>query len=62
MGECQMKMIRVDNTAIGKAKVVQAAYRNAMLQQGKVKVKDFPIGNRAARRRLKKGLKPGEET
>lgn len=56
-----MKMTRVDSTSTGKAKVVQAAYRNAMLQQGKVKVKDYPIGNRAARRRLAKGKKPGEE-
>lgn len=50
------------NTAgTGKAKVVQAAYRNAMRQQGKLKPDDFPVGNRAARRRAKKGLKPGEE-
>jgi hypothetical protein len=39
----------------------QANYRNAMLQQRKVKPEDFPINNRAARRRLAKGLKPGEE-
>lgn len=45
----------------GKAKVVQRAYRQAMLQQRKLKPEDFPIGNRAARRRLAKGLQPGEE-
>ena len=56
-----MKMLRVDKTAIGKAKVVQAAYRRAMRDQGKVRPEDFPINNRAARRRLAKGLKPGEE-
>jgi len=56
-----MKMTRVDQSATGKAKVVQAAYRNAMRQQGKLKPDDFPINNRAARRRAKKGLRPGEE-
>jgi hypothetical protein len=55
-----MKMTRVDTTRTGKAKVVQAAYQNAMRQQGKVKPEDFPINNRAARRRLAKGKKPGE--
>ena len=52
---------RVNQTATGKAKVVQAAYRNAMRQQGKVKPDDFPMNNRAARRRAAKGLQPGEE-
>ena len=59
-------MTRVDMLATGKAKGVlsayeQAARQNAMLHQRKVKIEDFPINNRAARRRLKKGLKPGEE-
>lgn len=52
---------RVDKTSTGKAKVVQAAYQNAMRQQRRVKPEDFPINNRAARRRAKKGKKPGEE-
>jgi hypothetical protein len=56
-----MKMTRVDTTSTGKAKVVQSAYQHAMRAQGKVKPIDFPIGNRAARRRLVKGKKPGEE-
>jgi len=56
-----MKMTRVDQTSTGKAKVVQTAYQHAMRAQQKVKVQDFPIGNRAARRRLAKGKKPGEE-
>ncbi len=57
-----MKMWRVDSTGTGKAKVVQSAYQHAMRAQGKVKPADFPISNRAARRRLeKKGLKPGED-
>jgi hypothetical protein len=36
-----------------KPKVDQNAYRAAMVQQGRVKVEDFPIGNRAARRLAK---------
>jgi hypothetical protein len=54
-------MTRVDKTSTGKAKVVQTAYQRAMREQGRVKPDDWPINNRAARRRLKKGLKPGEE-
>lgn len=54
-------MFRVDASRTGKAKVVQTAYRAAMRQQRRVKPEDFPINNRAARRRLKKGKKPGEE-
>ena len=55
-----MSMTRVDTTRTGKAKVNQAAYRKAMREQRKTKPDDFPINNRAARRRLKKGKKPGE--
>ena len=54
-------MQRVDMTSTGKAKVLQSAYQHAMRAQGKVKPVDFPINNRAARRRLAKGKKPGEE-
>jgi hypothetical protein len=57
MGE---KYYRVQSSATGKAKVVQQAYRRAMREQGKVKVEDWPINNRAAKRRAKKGLKPGD--
>ena len=39
----------------------QANRQNAMLQQRTVKMKDWPINNRAARRRLAKGKKVGEE-
>lgn len=38
----------------GRVRVDQQAYRHAMRDQGKVKPKDFPINNRAARRRAKK--------
>lgn len=44
-----------------KAKVDQTAYRKAMREQRKIKPEDFPIDNRAARRRAAKGKQPGEE-